>query len=41
MKERNFLKLVEVADVVVDNFSQGVTKRLGIDHDSLAKVIPK
>jgi crotonobetainyl-CoA:carnitine CoA-transferase CaiB-like acyl-CoA transferase len=36
-----FLKLVEVADVVVDNFSQGVTKRLGIDHDSLAKVNSK
>ena len=32
-----FLKLVNAADVVVDNFSQGVTKRLGIDHEQLAK----
>tara|TARA_Y200000002_G_scaffold165892_1_gene136833 strand:+ start:374 stop:1564 length:1191 start_codon:yes stop_codon:yes gene_type:complete len=36
-----FLKLVNAADVVVDNFSQGVTKRLGIDHKQLAKVNPK
>ena len=35
------MKLVEVADVVVDNFSQGVTKRLGIDHESLVKVNSK
>jgi crotonobetainyl-CoA:carnitine CoA-transferase CaiB-like acyl-CoA transferase len=38
----NFFKeLVAVADVVVDNFSQGVTKRLGIDHESLKNVNPK
>ena len=36
-----FKELVAVADVVVDNFSQGVTKRLGIDHQSLKKVNPK
>ena len=36
-----FKELAEVADVVVDNFSQGVTKRLGIDHQSLKKVNPK
>ena len=36
-----FKELVSVADVVVDNFSQGVTKRLGIDHQSLKKVNPK
>ena len=36
-----FKELAEVADVVVDNFSQGVTKRLGIDHHSLKKVNPK
>ena len=36
-----FLKLVNAADVVVDNFSQGVTKRLGIDHEQLAKENPK
>ena len=36
-----FKELVEVADVVVDNFSQGVTKRLGIDHQILKEVNPK
>ena len=36
-----FKELVSVADVVVDNFSQGVTKRLGIDHQSLKKVNTK
>jgi len=36
-----FKELAEVADVVVDNFSQGVTKRLGIDHQSLKEVNPK
>jgi len=36
-----FKELAEVADVVVDNFSQGVTKRLGIDHQSLKAVNPK
>jgi crotonobetainyl-CoA:carnitine CoA-transferase CaiB-like acyl-CoA transferase len=32
---------VKLADVVIDNFSVGVTKRLGIDQESLAKVNPK
>lgn len=36
-----FKELAKVADVVVDNFSQGVTKRLGIDHQSLKEVNPK
>ena len=36
-----FKELVSVADVVVDNFSQGVTKRLGIDHENLKDVNPK
>ena len=36
-----FKELGAVADVVVDNFSQGVTKRLGIDHQSLKKVNSK
>ena len=36
-----FKELAAVADVVVDNFSQGVTKRLGIDHQSLKEVNPK
>ncbi len=36
-----FKELVSVADVVVDNFSKGVTKRLGIDHQTLKKVNSK
>jgi crotonobetainyl-CoA:carnitine CoA-transferase CaiB-like acyl-CoA transferase len=36
-----FKELVAVADVVVDNFSQGVTKRLGIDHQTLKKINSK
>jgi crotonobetainyl-CoA:carnitine CoA-transferase CaiB-like acyl-CoA transferase len=36
-----FLELVEVADVVLDNFSAGVTGRLGIDHEQLAAVNPR
>jgi crotonobetainyl-CoA:carnitine CoA-transferase CaiB-like acyl-CoA transferase len=30
-----FYKLVDTADVVVDNFRPGVMKRLGIDHETL------
>ena len=36
-----FLDLVRHADVVFDNFSAGVPKRLGIDHESLAVVNPR
>lgn len=36
-----FLDLVRHADVVVDNFSVGVPKRLGIDHQALAAVNPR
>lgn len=36
-----FKDLVRHADVVVDNFSAGVTRRLGIDQDSLAQVNPR
>lgn len=36
-----FLDLVRQADVVFDNFSVGVTARLGIDHASLASVNPR
>jgi crotonobetainyl-CoA:carnitine CoA-transferase CaiB-like acyl-CoA transferase len=36
-----FLDLVRIADVVYDNFSVGVTERLGIDHASLAKINPR
>lgn len=35
-----FLDLVRKADVVIDNFSVGVTERLGIDHERLAAVNP-
>ena len=35
-----FLDLVRKADVVFDNFSVGVTQRLGIDHASLSQVNP-
>lgn len=36
-----FYDLVRKADVVIDNFSVGVTKRLGIDHSTLAKINPR
>ena len=36
-----FLDLVKTADVVFDNFSVGVPRRLGIDHESLARVNPR
>lgn len=36
-----FLDLVRKADVVFDNFSVGVTERLGIDHASLSEVNPR
>ena len=36
-----FLDLVRHADVVFDNFSVGVTARLGIDHAALAQVNPR
>ncbi|HET8746415.1 MAG TPA: CoA transferase, partial [Ramlibacter sp.] len=36
-----FYDLVRHADVVFDNFSAGVTKRLRIDHDTLAKINPR
>jgi crotonobetainyl-CoA:carnitine CoA-transferase CaiB-like acyl-CoA transferase len=35
-----FFELVKHADVVLDNFGVGVTKRLGIDHACLAEVNP-
>lgn len=34
-------RLVETADVFVQNFRPGVMKRLGIDYDELSKVNPK
>lgn len=36
-----FLDLVRHADVVFDNFSVGVPKRLGIDHAALSQVNPR
>jgi len=36
-----FYGLVRQADVVVDNFSRGVTARLGIDHERLAGINPR
>jgi crotonobetainyl-CoA:carnitine CoA-transferase CaiB-like acyl-CoA transferase len=36
-----FHDLVRHADVVFDNFSAGVTKRLRIDHDTLAAINPR
>lgn len=35
-----FKELVKVSDVVVENFSPGVMRRLGIDYDELRKVKP-
>lgn len=36
----DFLRLVEAADVVYDNFRPGVTARLGIDHAVLSAINP-
>jgi len=36
-----FLDLVRKADVVYDNFSAGVTERLGIDYASLSRINPR
>ncbi len=36
-----FRELARHADIVIDNFSAGVTARLGIDHAQLAKVNPR
>lgn len=36
-----FYDLVRHADIVFDNFSAGVTRRLRIDHDTLAKINPR
>jgi formyl-CoA transferase len=36
-----FMKLIEKADVVVENYRPDVKNRLGIDYDSLARVNPR
>jgi benzylsuccinate CoA-transferase BbsF subunit len=35
-----FLKLVARSDIITDNFRPGTMLRLGLDHDSLAKIKP-
>lgn len=36
-----FYRLAETTDVVVEEFRPGVTKRLGIDYDTLSKINPR
>ena len=36
-----FLKLVETADIVVENYRPGIVKKLGIDYETLAKINPR
>jgi CoA:oxalate CoA-transferase len=36
-----FYELVKTADVVISNFSAGVTKRLKVDYDTLSKINPR
>jgi crotonobetainyl-CoA:carnitine CoA-transferase CaiB-like acyl-CoA transferase len=35
-----FLKLVETADVVLENYRPGIVKKLGIDYETLSKINP-
>ncbi|NIB38002.1 CoA transferase [Pseudomaricurvus alkylphenolicus] len=37
----SFLNLVKTADVVLESYAPGVTTRLGIDYDTLAKINPR
>ncbi len=36
-----FLRLVEKADIVIENFSVGVTERLGLDYAALSEINPR
>ena len=36
-----FYDLVRVSDVVMDNFRLGVTKKLGVDYESLSAINPR
>jgi crotonobetainyl-CoA:carnitine CoA-transferase CaiB-like acyl-CoA transferase len=36
-----FMKLVETADVVIENFRPGVAERLGIDYESMKQINPQ
>ncbi|MEX2508604.1 MAG: CoA transferase [Homoserinimonas sp.] len=38
---QDFYALVETADVVIENFRPGVTKRLSIDYDTLREISPQ
>src|SRR5664279_2154695 len=38
---QDFYALVRDADVVVENFRPGVTKRLGVDYDTLSAIAPQ
>lgn len=38
---KTFLELVRTADVVIENFRPGVTRRLGVDHDAVLAVNPR
>jgi crotonobetainyl-CoA:carnitine CoA-transferase CaiB-like acyl-CoA transferase len=39
--QRIFLQMATHADVIVENFSAGVTRRLGIDYETVAAVNPR
>ncbi|HZR37081.1 MAG TPA: CoA transferase [Nevskia sp.] len=39
--KENFLALVKTADVLVESYAPGVTKKLGIDYDTLHKLNPR
>ncbi|HEY4265767.1 MAG TPA: CoA transferase [Micropepsaceae bacterium] len=36
-----FYRLTETADILIENYRPGVTKRLGIDYETLAKINPR
>lgn len=36
-----FKELVEIADIIFDNFNPGVLERLGVDYDSMSQINPQ
>lgn len=34
------IRLIKASDVIVENFRPGVTKRMGVDYDTIAKIKP-